>query len=569
MLSPKDQRSKGKRMGKNLLKRQKQAITYGWRRLLRSFGQAKRTLVRRSQIIYKRIVKNAIKAYTATKRGLLHYYSAFFIKENRVSTKVANFVDRFDVAHERVATRTGHAAVEGNRRFRFVRIMMDRKKSQLLKHFTIIVMVAVAVLSLFNYATGYEYSYHGKVLGVVKDQADVFSVLEVVSKQLSEEHDVSISIEQASDIEFRKVVTVNRDIDNMEEVLSRLTYMKDINVTAYGIFVGGKRAAVLPSQAEADGVLAGLLEKFSKTKNGIRYESVVFQEDVAVKEVSAKLGNLQRAATVSKKLLSEEVSEKVHVVARGESKTGLAKLYGLTVAKLEAANPAIRDRKLKVGEKLTIQQTEPVIHVATVEKSTYNVSIKHDVQRKDNPNAYKGINTLKTKGKNGTTKVVARIIRVNGVETGRELLKETVTKKPVTEIILVGSKPIPPTMGDGHFINPCPTGRLTSTFGYRWGRMHWGVDLATPTGSTVRAADGGTIIFSGWNGAQGYTIKINHLNGFVTVYAHNSRLLYGVGTKVYEGQTIARSGNTGSSTGPHLHFEVLKNGVNVNPLNYI
>jgi murein DD-endopeptidase MepM/ murein hydrolase activator NlpD len=410
---------------------------------------------------------------------------------------------------------------------------------------------------------------NGKVLGVVKDQADVFSVLEVVSKQLSEEHDVNISIEQANDIEFRKVVTVDRDIDNMEEVLSRLTYMKDINVTAYGIFVDGKRAAVLPSQAEADGVLAGLLEKFSKAKDGIRYESVVFQEEVTVQEVSAKLGNLQRASTVSEKMLSDEVSEKVHVVVAGDSKAEIAKMYGLTVAKLIASNPTIEDRKLKLGDKLTIQQIEPVLHIATVAKATYNVKIPYDTVKKDNPNAYKGNNSVKTKGKNGTTQVVARVIRVNGVETTREILKETVTKEPVTEVILVGSKPIPPTMGNGQFINPCPAGRLTSTFGYRWGRMHWGVDLACSTGSTIRAADGGTVIMAGWNGAQGYTVKINHLNGFVTVYAHCSSILVHVGEKVYEGKTIARVGNTGYSTGPHLHFEVLKNGVNVNPLNYI
>lgn len=556
-------------MGKKLLKRQKQAITYGWRKFIRLIGQAKRTLVRKSRVQYKRTMKNAIGAYTVSNKAFVHYFDLFVIKENKVSTKVADFVDRFDVTHERVAERTGNAAVEGNRRFRFARIMVDRRRAQLLKHFTIIVMVAVGVLSLFNYATGYEYSYHGKVLGVVKDQGDVFSVLEVVSKQLSEEHDVNISINETSDIEFRKVVTVNRDIDNMEEVLSRLTYMQDISVTAYGIFVDGKRAAVLPSQDEANSVLAGLLEQFSAAQNGIRYESVIFQEDVTVQEVSAKLGNLQRAAIVSRNLLAEEVSDKVHVVAAGDTKASIAKQYGLSVSKLVEANPAIKDLEPSIGDKLTIQQTAPVLHVATVEKATYNVAIAHDTVKKDNPNAYKGINTIKTKGVDGTTQVVARVIRVNGIETEREILKETITAEPVTEVILVGSKPIPPTMGDGHFINPCPAGRLTSTFGYRWGRMHWGIDLACPTGTTVRAADGGTVVFTGWGGSEGYYIEIDHKNGFKTRYKHLSRILVSRGQKVYEGQTIARSGNTGYSTGPHLHFEVLKNGVNVNPLNYI
>lgn len=569
MLSPTNQRSKGNRMGKNLLKRQKQAIIYGWRRILRSFGQAKRTLVRKSRIQYKRSVKNIIAAYTVSNKAFLHYIDIFIVKENKVSIKVADFVDRFDVTHERVATKTGHVAIEGNRRFRFVRIMIDRRRTKLLKHFAVIVMVAVAVLSLFNYATGYEYSYHGKVLGVVKDQEDVFSVLDVVSKQLSAVHDVNISIGQADDIQFRKVVTVNRDIDNMEEVLNRLTYMKDINVTAYGIFVDGKRAAVLPTQGEADAVLAGLLEKFSKTKSGIRYEHISFKEKVKVQEVSTKLGNLQNGSAVAKNMLSEEVSEKIHVVTAGETKEHIAKQYNLSVATLEASNPSIKGKAVTIGQKLVIPETASVLHIATVEKATYNVPIAHDTVQQNNPKAYKGINTTKTTGKNGTTQIIARVIRVNGNETGRQILKETVITKPVTEVILIGSKPIPPTMGDGHFINPCPSGRLTSTFGYRWGRMHLGIDLAAPVGSSVRAADGGTVVFTGWGGARGYYIDINHQNGFTTRYQHLSKMLVHTGQKVYEGQLIARSGNTGSSTGAHLHFEILRNGVNVNPLNYI
>jgi len=537
--------------------------------LARSFNQVRRTVVRKSATAYRRSMKKSLASYSITKQRTLHYYEAFILKEGRIATKVANFVDRFDVAHERVATQTEKAAHQGNRRFRFARIMIDRKRSQLLKHFTIIVMVAIGVLSLFNYATGYEYSYNGKVLGVVKDQEDVYSVLDVASKQLSTAHDANISIQQNSDIEFRKVVTINRDVDDMDEVLNRLTYMKDINVSGYAIFIDGKRAAVLPGKDEADQVLADLLDKYSKSKKDVRYESVTFKEKVTVAEVATKLGTLQRKAAVETSLISGETTEKVHMVVMGDSKASIAKQYGISVSTLIKNNPDVAKRNLKVGDKLTIKEKSPVIHVATVEKMTYDVKVKHTTTRKDNANAYKGINTVKTKGVDGKNQIVARVTRVNGAETGRQILKTITLSKPVTEVILVGSKPIPPTMGDGTFINPCPAGRLTSTFGYRWGRMHWGIDLACPTGSTIRAADGGTVIFAGWNGAQGYTVRINHKNGFETHYCHMSKMLAHVGQKVYEGETIGRVGSTGYTTGPHLHFEVEKNGVLVNPLNYI
>ena len=116
-------------------------------------------------------------------------------------------------------------------------------------------------------------------------------------------------------------------------------------------------------------------------------------------------------------------------------------------------------------------------------------------------------------------------------------------------------------------------GRLTSGFGWRrnpWGgsgsQMHTGVDIAAPTGTAIRATGGGTVIFSGWHtGGYGNKVIIDHGMGIQTVYAHNSSNLVTVGQQVNRGDTIARVGSTGRSTGPHVHYEVLVNGTAVNP----
>ena len=110
---------------------------------------------------------------------------------------------------------------------------------------------------------------------------------------------------------------------------------------------------------------------------------------------------------------------------------------------------------------------------------------------------------------------------------------------------------------------------VTSEFGQRWGRLHAGLDLGCPVGSNVRAADGGTVIQAGYHPSYGYLVVIDHQNGMETYYAHNSQLLVSVGDKVYQGQQIAESGNTGRSTGPHCHFEIHVNGSAVNPRNYL
>lgn len=99
--------------------------------------------------------------------------------------------------------------------------------------------------------------------------------------------------------------------------------------------------------------------------------------------------------------------------------------------------------------------------------------------------------------------------------------------------------------------------------------MHRGLDIANSLGSSINAADGGTVIFSGYKGTYGYLVEIDHGNGYKTRYAHCSKLLVNKGDKVYKGQKIANVGNTGRSTGPHLHLEVLKSGVHQNPINYV
>ena len=95
------------------------------------------------------------------------------------------------------------------------------------------------------------------------------------------------------------------------------------------------------------------------------------------------------------------------------------------------------------------------------------------------------------------------------------------------------------------------------------------MDLACPTGTDVVAADGGTVTFAGYKGTFGYLVIIDHQNGMVTYYAHNSELLVEEGDKVYQGYHIAEVGSTGRSTGPHCHFEIRVDGVPQDPMEYL
>ncbi|KZR64340.1 M23 family metallopeptidase [Prochlorococcus sp. MIT 1303] len=103
-------------------------------------------------------------------------------------------------------------------------------------------------------------------------------------------------------------------------------------------------------------------------------------------------------------------------------------------------------------------------------------------------------------------------------------------------------------------------GVFTSGFGWRWGRMHQGIDIANKVGTPVFAAKDGIVTYAGWRGAYGYLVEIAHGGGSTTRYAHNNQILVRSGQFIPQGATISKMGSTGRSTGPHLHFEIRKKG---------
>lgn len=128
----------------------------------------------------------------------------------------------------------------------------------------------------------------------------------------------------------------------------------------------------------------------------------------------------------------------------------------------------------------------------------------------------------------------------------------------------------------GNMTWPCPSSsKISSYYGNRLHpilkkyKMHTGIDISANHGASIVAANSGTVMMAGWQNGYGYTVVVDHGGGISTLYAHCSKLLVSKGTKVKAGQTIAKIGSTGLSTGPHLHFEVRKNGSTTDPLKYV
>lgn len=207
--------------------------------------------------------------------------------------------------------------------------------------------------------------------------------------------------------------------------------------------------------------------------------------------------------------------------------------------------------------------------VRTSEIAVYNAPVNYVTVYEKSDDMYEGETKVITPGNNGEKKVVAYITKEDGNEVGNTVLYEEMTKEAVTAVVKIGTKDKPSTDPTGHYIVPT-NGHLSSHFGYRWGRLHAGIDLAAPVGTAIYAADGGTVTYAGYNsGGYGNLIKISHGNGVETRYGHCSSINVSVGDKVAQGQLIGKVGNTGRSYGNHCHFEIRINGEAVDPLKYL
>lgn len=439
--------------------------------------------------------------------------------------------------------------------------------------FFLLVAVIVGVLMVVNYNTAYEYSYNGRTLGVVKDKDSVLKITSLVSQALTDEKDVEVVIDDKEDIKFKRVAIIGSDIhvDTSEDVLRRMTYVGDINVKGYGITVNGKTAVILDSEKSAQNVINTVKNEFLNVGNEAIVEDADFVEDVEIKEIETDLENLQSEESAVNVLQAGGTTQTVHKVEAGEIFADLATEYGISEEELLKMNPGIDAKKLDVGSEITIVKPGPLVTMEASQLVTYEEQIPFEVVETETADMYQGDSRITTEGVNGVRVVTARVESKNGEIISTLPIVENVESYPVTQEVLVGTSKRPPTIGDGKFNWPAAKGsyRVSSEFGMRWGRLHAGIDLACPVGTDVLAADGGTVTFAGYHKTYGNLVIIDHQNGYETYYAHNSKLLVSPGDKVYEGYHIAESGNTGRSTGPHIHLEIHKNGTAKNPRGYL
>lgn len=243
-----------------------------------------------------------------------------------------------------------------------------------------------------------------------------------------------------------------------------------------------------------------------------------------------------------------------YTVQSGDTVLGIAEKYGLQPETIQWSNPGIESNPdlLRIGDKLVIPPVNGLVHTVAPGDTLSSLASKYKVD----------VASIVGYEANGLADAAAPI------SVGTEILVPGGTKPFTPKQVVAYTGPIPSSAvkGTGSFSWPA-SGSITQRY---WGG-HPAIDVGSWTGAAVKVADNGYVVSAGggWNAGYGNHIIVDHGNGFVTLYAHLNSILVRPGENVSRGQQLGTVGNTGNSTGPHLHFEIRYQGVPQNPLGYL
>ncbi len=427
-------------------------------------------------------------------------------------------------------------------------------------------VIGIAATVGVVYTPSYVVTVDGVDLGVVKNQSVIEQVEERVEARASSILGYDYTLD--TDITYDFALVKRDELTPVAEFESYLfDHIQEI-MNGYSLTVDGQFIGFAADRAELD----ALLDEIKAPYVNDNTETAEFVQAVRITNEYLPATVNQDIAAMMSTLTANINGETVYEVVKGDTFMAIAAENNMTMAELQELNPDVDINRLYIGQLLTVKEEIPYLSVQTTENVTYEEEVACPIEEVPDDTMYQGESRVLDPGIPGVDKVTACVTYVNGKETGRDVITTETISEPTVRVVAVGTKERPSWYPNGYFIWPVQ-GRINSSFGWRnifgSNSYHGGIDIKTSYGQAIKAADGGTVTFAGYKGTYGYLVIIDHGNGKQTYYGHNSSLCVSAGDKVYQGQTIAKAGSTGRSTGVHCHFEVRIDGTQVNPLSYL
>lgn len=452
-----------------------------------------------------------------------------------------------------------------------------------------VVVLAVVSSRLHTTTPALEVCLNGHVVGYAADEQAARRAMDELRDILPQNRGAVAAVLGGMPTYRVKRVSVSALSGSAKLCEALLARAKAPLIHACGIFIDGTFLCAVRNESDAAAAFAGLIapvrEKAARGRTVSFVEEITYVQGLYPDDPKTLWDPVQLKRT----LRAPKSKAQYYTVRDGDSLKTICKQADVDEATLRALNPGLDPETLTAGQKLLTAAQTDYVHIKELEFYTYSSTVPYETMRRESDSLRAGTTKLLQEGKDGRQVTTAATTYMGGKKIGTSVVSVQQTKAPVQQILLVGTGSPYQSLGDlgggsnrTGWLWPAVGAYATSSgFGYRSARIsgrsfHGGMDIIKSgghsTGAPVIAVADGRVI-EAHNGYRGYghTVVIDHGNGFSTRYAHMQpgSIAVKVGQKVSQGQQIGRIGSTGNVTGPHLHFEVMKNGEKVNPANYI
>ncbi len=328
-------------------------------------------------------------------------------------------------------------------------------------------------------------------------------------------------------------------------------------IEAYGVYVDGEFVGAVVDKESVEDSLDSRLKEYTESDDIVEAE---YSEEAEIKE-----GVYLTAALVNENEMTDYLGGEKKVVAEYEAAEGdtpekIADDFDMTIEEVQKLNPDLEDECGR-GETVKVVETQSVLPVKHVQRVQVVEDMEYDSETEN-------VDEKSISSKSGEKLDTYEITFIDGEEVSRSLVESEPLEQTIRGSSDVRTGSAPEMQASNEFIWPAAAGYVSDPFGSD--RNHKGMDIAAPYGTEIYAAADGEVIAAGWNnGGYGYFVKIDHGDGYSTLYGHASEVLVSEGQKVSAGDVVALVGSTGDSTGNHLHFEVRYNDECMNPAEYL
>jgi len=492
---------------------------------------------------------------------------------------------------------------------------------------TIIITILVSAIlgvSLFTKKvygkvnTNYQVYLNGEKIGVIGDKNELYALIDRNQTSIKEKYKVD-NVYPPNDLKLIETDTYNTSLDDVKSVYDKIEGKDDFTIKGYIITVKSAeknyQIRVLDKEIfynAAKRFVSAFLnqDEYAKYINdnqseivdtGRIIESMQFKENISIKEAYLSVNDkiyVDEQELTQFLLFGENPNSKSYTIALGDTIESISEANKLNVEEFLIANTKYKSENtiLKVGDKVNVTLISPQLTYVYKLREVYDQTVYYQKERAEDNTKYVGWSDITTPGINGINRVQEEYLVENGERSQEANPVLLATIRPVqNQVTTYGTKryyiPGPsqitnPVIMDGDWGWPTNAGYvITSNYGYRWGTLHAGIDIsgAGNFGSAIYAAADGVVelVFAGCpSQGKGITdtcgyggrtlgnyIIINHGNGYKTVYGHlHQSVKVRTGQTVSKGTRIGSMGNSGRSTGAHLHYEVRYNGAALNPL---